>query len=100
MSPFALSTCPLACGCATDAKSISIPQSLAQYWNSLAVNGELRSVIILLGMPNLCMMSCMNSTAFSALYLTKGLYAIYFVNLSIATNMYSKSPFAFLSGPT
>jgi hypothetical protein len=45
-------------------------------------------------------MSCMNSTAFSALYLTKDLYSIHFVNLSIATNMYSKPPFAFLSGPT
>ena len=96
----ALSTYPLACGCATDAKSMLIPQSLAHRVNSFAVNGDPKSVMMLMDMPNLCMMSCINSIVFSVLYLTKGLYSIHLVNLSIATKIYLNPPFALFNGPT
>ena len=76
------------------------PQSCAQLSNSVAVKGEPKSVMIQLGMPKRCIMSWMNSTALAALYFMSGLYLIHLANLSIATKMYSKPPFAFLRGPT
>ena len=100
MSPFALLTCPLACGCATDAKSISIPQSLAQYWNSLAVNGEPRYVIILLGHTKpmhdvLYEFHCLFYTVFDQRFVFNPLYK--FVDCH---KYVFEASFCFLSGPT
>jgi hypothetical protein len=66
----------------------------------MAVKGEPKSVMMRLGIPKRCIMSCMNSTALVVLYFMSSLYLIHLVNLSIAMKMYSNLPLAFLSGPT
>jgi hypothetical protein len=45
-----------------------------------------RSVMMLFGIPNLNIMSCINSTALVEVKGAIGLYSIYFVNLSMATS--------------
>jgi hypothetical protein len=41
---------------------------------------------MLLGIPNLNIISCMNSTALAEVREAMGLYSIHLVNLSMATN--------------
>jgi hypothetical protein len=55
---------------------------------------------MLLGTPNLYMISLMNSTALAAMIETAGFALIHFVNLSTATKMCVNPPLAFLNGPT
>jgi hypothetical protein len=45
-----------------------------------------RLVMMLFGIPNLNIMSCMNSTALAEVKEAMGLYSIHFVNLSMTTN--------------
>jgi hypothetical protein len=42
--------------------------------------------MMLFGIPNLNIMSCMNSTALAEVKEAMGLYSIYFVSLSMATS--------------
>jgi hypothetical protein len=42
--------------------------------------------MMLFGIPNLNIMSCMNSTALAEVKEAMGLYSIHFVNLSMTTN--------------
>jgi hypothetical protein len=51
------------------------------------------------GKPKQCKMSEMKSTTLSGVSLVIGLYSIHFVNLSIATNVWVKSPGAVVNGP-
>jgi hypothetical protein len=55
---------------------------------------------MLLGTPNLYMISLMNSTALAAMIEAAGFALIHFVNLSTATKMCVNPPLAFLNGPT
>jgi hypothetical protein len=57
-------------------------------------------MIMLLGTPNLYMISLMNSTALAAMIEAAGFALIHFVNLSTATKMCVNPPLAFLNGPT
>jgi hypothetical protein len=45
-----------------------------------------KSVIMLFGIPNLNIISCMNSTALAEVREAMGLYSIHLVNLSMATS--------------
>jgi hypothetical protein len=54
--------------------------------NSELVKLDLRSVIMLFGIPNLNIISCMNSTALAEVREAIGLYSIHLVNLSMATS--------------
>jgi hypothetical protein len=54
--------------------------------NSELVKLDPRSVMMLFGIPNLNIMSYMNSTALVEVQEAMGLYSIHFVNLSMATN--------------
>jgi hypothetical protein len=45
-----------------------MPQSCVQFLNSIAVKGELKSMMIRLGILKRCMMSWMNSTTFAVFY--------------------------------
>jgi hypothetical protein len=51
-------------------------------------------------MPNLYMISLMNSTALDVVIEAAGYTLIHFVNLSTTMNMCVNPPFAFLKGPT
>jgi hypothetical protein len=55
--------------------------------NSELVKLDPRLVMMLFGIPNLNIMSCMNSTALDEVKEAMGLYSIHFVNLSMATSM-------------
>jgi hypothetical protein len=55
---------------------------------------------MLLGMPNLYMISLMNSTPLATVTEAPGFTTILFVNLSTAMKMYVNPPLAFLKGPT
>jgi hypothetical protein len=68
--------------------------------NSLAMNWVPLSVIILLGTPNLYMISLMNSTALAAVIEATGFTSIHFVDLSTATKMCVNQPLALLNRPT
>jgi hypothetical protein len=57
-------------------------------------------MIMLLGTPNLYMISLMNSIALAAMIEAAGFALIHFVNLSTATKMCVNPPLAFLNGPT
>ena len=61
-SAFALSTCPLLRGCATDAKHSWMPMSSQYSWNSLLLNWVPLSVMLRLGTPNLHTMDLRNVT--------------------------------------
>jgi hypothetical protein len=54
--------------------------------NSELVKLDPRSVMMLFGIPNLNIMSCMNSTALAEVREAMGLYSIHLVNLSMATS--------------
>src|SRR6266508_4638173 len=83
--PLARSTCPLLCGCATEAYQIFMLSSSHQSLNSDPVNCVPLSVMILLGTPNLTTMSWKNSLALAAVIVATGLASIHLVNLSMAT---------------
>jgi hypothetical protein len=68
--------------------------------NSLIVNQVLLSMIMLLGTPNMYMISLMNSTAFAAVIEAVGFILIDFVNLSTAMKICVNPPLAFLNRPT
>jgi hypothetical protein len=55
--------------------------------NSELVKLDPRSVMMLFGIPNLNIMSCINSTALAKVKEAIGLYSIHFVNLSMATSI-------------
>jgi hypothetical protein len=55
---------------------------------------------MLLGMPNLYMISLMNSTALDTVIEAVGFTLIHFMNLSTVTKMCVNPPLAFLKGPT
>jgi hypothetical protein len=55
---------------------------------------------MLLGMPNLYMISLMNSTALAGVIEAAGFTSIHFVNLSNAMKMCVNPPLAFLKRPT
>jgi hypothetical protein len=55
---------------------------------------------MVLGMPNLYMISLMNSTDFAVVMEAAGFASTHFVNLSIAMKMCVNPPFALLKGPT
>jgi hypothetical protein len=57
-------------------------------------------MIILLGMPNLYMISLMNSTIFAAIIEAASFTSIHFVNLSTATKICVNPPLALLNRPT
>jgi hypothetical protein len=82
----ALSTCPLALGCATDAYLIWMLFCSQKSKNSELVKLDPRSVMMLFGIPNLNIMSYMNSTALAEVREAMGLYSIHLVKLSIATS--------------
>src|ERR1044072_7339993 len=63
MRPFALSTCPFDCGCATDATSSRMPCSDAYRATTPFAKLVPLSVMMQLGTPYLQMMSAMNLTA-------------------------------------
>ena len=67
--------------------------------NVFPVKLEPRSVMIVLGKPNLCSMSHKKSIALSEVSLTIGLYSIHFVNLSIATKTCVNPLGAVVRGP-
>jgi hypothetical protein len=54
--------------------------------NSELVKLDPRSVMMLFGIPNLNIISCMNYTALAEVREAMGLYSIYVVNLSMATS--------------
>jgi hypothetical protein len=54
--------------------------------NSELVKLNARSVMMLFGIPNLNIISCMNSTALAEVREVMVLYSIHLVNLSMATN--------------
>jgi hypothetical protein len=54
--------------------------------NSELVKLDPKSVIMLFGIPNLNIISYMNSTALAEVREAMGLYSIHLVNLSMATN--------------
>jgi hypothetical protein len=56
-------------------------------------------MIIVLGKPKRCKMPQMKVTTRSALSIAIGLYSIYLVNLSMATNTCVKPPSAVVKGP-
>jgi hypothetical protein len=90
--PLECSTWPLLCGCDTELAQKSL--------KSLTVNWVPLFVIILLGMPNLYMISLMNSTALATVIEATGFTSIHFVNFSTATKICVNPPLAFLNGPT
>jgi hypothetical protein len=55
--------------------------------NSELVKLDPRSVMILFGIPNLNIISWINSTAFAKVKEAIGLYSIHFANLSMATSI-------------
>jgi hypothetical protein len=55
--------------------------------NSELVKLDPRSVMILFGIPNLNIISWINSTAFAEVKEAIDLYSIHFVNLSMATSI-------------
>jgi hypothetical protein len=55
---------------------------------------------MLLGTPNMYMISLMNSTTLAAVIEAADFTLIHFVNLSTATKMRANPPLAFLNGPT
>jgi hypothetical protein len=57
-----------------------------------------KSIIIVLGKPKRCKISQMKVTTRSAESVAIGLYSIYLVNLSMATNMCVKPPGAVVKG--
>jgi hypothetical protein len=59
---------------------------LAESKNSELVKFDPRSVMMLFGIPNLNIMSCMNSNALAEVREAMGLNYIHLVNLSIATS--------------
>jgi hypothetical protein len=97
--PFERSTWPLLYECDTEAWLILMPESAQKSLNSLTVNWVLLSVVMLLGTPNLYMISLINSTAMSDVMEAVGFTSIYFVNLSTTMKMCVNPP-AFLKGPT
>jgi hypothetical protein len=76
-----------------------MPESAQNFLNSLAVNGVPLSVKMLLGTPNLYMISLMNYTALAVVMEATGFTSIHFVNLSTAMKIYVNSPLDFLNGP-
>jgi hypothetical protein len=82
--PLAVSTFPLALGCDTDAYLIWMLLCYHKSKISELVKLDPRSVIMLLGIPNLNIISCMNSTALVEFREVIGFYSIHFVNLSMA----------------
>ena len=63
ISAFALSTCQLLWGCATDAKHSWMPMSSQYSWKSLLLNWVPLSVMMRFGTPNLHTMDLRNATA-------------------------------------
>jgi hypothetical protein len=55
---------------------------------------------MLVGMPNMYMISLMNSTAFAAVIEVADFTLIHFVNLSTAMKMSVNPPLDFLKGPS
>jgi hypothetical protein len=55
--------------------------------NSTLVKLDPKSVMMLFGIPNLNIISCINSTALVEVKEAIGLYSIHFVNLSMATSI-------------
>jgi hypothetical protein len=84
--PFALSTCPLALSCATEAYLSWMHFCSQKSKNSALVKFKPRSVMMLLGIPNQKMISWMNPIALAEVRVAIGLHPIHFVNLSIATS--------------
>jgi hypothetical protein len=97
---FEHSTWPLLRGCDTEAWLILMRESAQKSLNFLTVNWVLLSVIMLLGTPNLYMISLMNSTTLAAIMEATGFTSIHFVNLSTVTKMCVNPHLAFLKGPT
>jgi hypothetical protein len=56
--------------------------------------------MMLLGMPNMYMISLMNSPALAIVIGAVDFTSIHFVNLSTMTKICVNPPFAFLNGPT
>jgi hypothetical protein len=77
-----------------------MPEFAQKSLNYLAVNRVPISVIMLLEMPNLYMISLMNSIALAIVIEAACFTSIHFVNLSIATKMCVNPPLAFLKGHT
>jgi hypothetical protein len=77
-----------------------MPESAKKPLYYLAVNRVPLSVIILLGTPNRCVISLMNSIALAIVIEAASFTLIHFVNLSTAMKMCVSPPFAFLNGPT
>ena len=99
ISPLMRSTWPLALGCATDTYLISMLEFSQKSQNSCEVKFDPRSVMIVLGKPNLWSISLMNSTARSDEIFVIGLTSIHLVNLSTATSTCVKPPGAIGRGP-
>jgi hypothetical protein len=83
----ALFTWPLALGCATDAYLIWMLLCSQKLKNFELVKLDPRSVLTLFGIPNLNIISWINSTAFAEVKEAIGLYSIHFVNLLMATSI-------------
>jgi hypothetical protein len=77
-----------------------MPESAQKFLNSVTVNWVPLSVMILLGMPNLYMISLMISTALAAVIDATGFTFIHFVNLSTTMKICVNPPLALLNGPT
>jgi hypothetical protein len=75
-------------------------ESAQKSLNSLVVNRVLLSVIMLMGMPNLYIISLINSTALAAVMEAACLTLIHFMNLSTVTKICVNPPLAFLNRPT
>jgi hypothetical protein len=77
-----------------------MPEFAQKSLNYLIVNRVPLSVIMLLEIPNLYMISLMNSIALAIVIEAACFTLIHFVNLSIAKKMCVNPPLAFLKGPT
>ena len=84
---FDLSTCPLDCGCATDARSNRILFSWQNRAKAPSAKFVPLSVIMLCGCPYLRMMSFKNDTDVRPSHFLIGFTSIHLVNLCTITNM-------------
>jgi hypothetical protein len=99
ITAFALSTCPLLLGWATDTKQNRVPMPSQYSWKTRLVNWVPLSVMIRLGTPNLQTIDLRKATAAPWVMLTTGVASGHLVNLSMATNRYRYPPTALGNGP-
>ena len=93
------STWPFARGWATEAYLTSMQELSKKSQKDCDVKLEPRSVMMVWGNPNRCIILEMKSTALFDEILTMGLYSIHLVNLSTATSTWLNPPRATVNGP-